>query len=219
MKFTDGHLFPLSMDVFEFVLYKTNQGKYNLWTLPQCEMINASIYFRLFKRTEALLQYRDGARFCNKLYDNLKRSVGRVGLFKRGPECPVEKRLITKERHFLILQIFDVFCRNPFGGLKALQMLWRSIPDPFITMDELTSVFTKQQNTRFIEKICNFIEEITGKEVAEERRCQPRKLKHNCRILIRRALSNNFQLSTGIAELNLPLSLAVFSGLNISVFY
>ncbi|GBN80432.1 hypothetical protein AVEN_6012-1 [Araneus ventricosus] len=89
-------------------------------------------------------------------------------------------------------------------------MLWRSTPDPFITMYELTSVFTKQQNTRFIEEICNFIEEITGEEVTEERGCQPRKLKHNCRIVIRRALSNNFQLSTGIGELNLPPSVAAF---------
>ncbi|GBN41352.1 hypothetical protein AVEN_214081-1, partial [Araneus ventricosus] len=133
-----------------------------------------------------------------------------VELLKRGPECPVGNGLITKERHFLILQILDVFCRDPFGGLKALQMLWRSIPDPFIAMDELTSVFTEQQNSSFIEEICNFIEEITGEEVTEERRCQPRKLKHKCRIVIRRALSNNFQLSTGISELNLPPSLAAF---------
>ncbi|GBN68523.1 hypothetical protein AVEN_221073-1 [Araneus ventricosus] len=75
MNFIDGHFFSLFMDVFEFVLYKTNQARYNLWTLPQCEMINASIYYRLFMRTEALLQYRDGPRFCNKLYDKLKRSI------------------------------------------------------------------------------------------------------------------------------------------------
>ncbi|GBN55661.1 hypothetical protein AVEN_122961-1 [Araneus ventricosus] len=86
--------------------------------------------------------------------------------------------VVELARHFTMPRRFlDFFYGDRFtAGLKVLQMLWRSIPDPFIARDELASVFSAAQNSRLEEEIRSFIIDVTGVDVLEERGFQSRKL-------------------------------------------
>ncbi|GBN48813.1 hypothetical protein AVEN_8505-1 [Araneus ventricosus] len=206
MDFEDDYYFCLSVDVFEFVLYHVG---YDLWSRPSCEdPIHTAIFDYAYVKAGSLLQYRDSPRFCGKLYRIM--NSNRLLLSEDELNIAFQNGLITKERYFLIVEILHVLCGQVSGGLKALQMVWRSIPDPFVTLDELTLVFARPPDSRIVQRTRRFVKDITGEDVRDERGHQPRKLKHYCRTLIRRVLSNNKQLSTGIGEMKLPTSIVSF---------
>ncbi|GBN49976.1 hypothetical protein AVEN_51024-1 [Araneus ventricosus] len=210
LNFDDNYLFLQFADVFEFVLNHANRAGYKLWSSPsQQDQILTSIRYRMYAKTESLLQHRNAPRFCDKEYEIMK-NYSRFVFPLNGLKNPVRHGLIRRERHFLILQFLHFFYEDRSKGQKVLQMLWRSIPDPFISLDELASVFSVAQNSRLEEDIRSFIEDVTGAEVPEERGFQPRKLKHFCRTAIRNVMNNNGQLSAGISQLILPPSVKSF---------
>ncbi|GBO32740.1 hypothetical protein AVEN_131025-1 [Araneus ventricosus] len=210
MDFEEGHLLSLFTDVFKYVLYHANRTGFNLWSPPPgLDPINSSVRCHMFEKTAILLQYTDAPRFCETSYEHMKLNINcrRLGLSEDALRMPVENGLTTRERHFLILQIFDVICAESSDGLKALQLLWRSMPHPFVNLDELTFLFPALKDTPHMEKIHSCVNYITGEETLVY---EPRKLKHYCRTTIRKGLSETRKLSTGISELRLPPSLQSF---------
>ncbi|KAF8770311.1 hypothetical protein HNY73_017857 [Argiope bruennichi] len=207
MNFSVEDFFHLSIHIFERILYHAHRAGYDLWTLPvHQDPIHSSICYCMFVKTEALFQYYSAPRFCEVVYNRIKNGGPSLRICGGAINFPVENGLMTEERHLLILEIALVFALPPSDGLTALQMLWRSIPDPFITFPELTSVLPGVPSPKLIEDITNFTKQITGEDVTED--YQPRRLKHYCRTTIRNILSNNnnnnMQFSTKISELRLP---------------
>ncbi|KAF8770098.1 hypothetical protein HNY73_017668 [Argiope bruennichi] len=106
-----------------------------------------------------------------------------------------------------MLEIVYVFFSRPIDGLQPLRLVWRSIPQAFISLDELIASFPVLVGTRYIENIHNFICDITGEESLYPK---PRNLQHYCRIAVRSALSRNVKLFTGIDKLGVPPSMQAF---------
>ncbi|GBL73081.1 hypothetical protein AVEN_128236-1 [Araneus ventricosus] len=112
--------------------------------------------------------------------------------------------LQIKERNFLFLQIFYVFYFDRDSGLKSLQLVWRSIPYAYISVDELITSYPGLQVSNYLESMHNFLRDITGEVTVHP---EPRSLKHYCRTVVRNALSRNSMLFWGIDKIGLPPSI------------
>ncbi|KAF8770367.1 hypothetical protein HNY73_017909 [Argiope bruennichi] len=139
---------------------------------------------------------------------------------KEGDPLITRKRL-TERRRFLIYDIHFLHIlyklrsrrRQVFGhwinhyALEALTKLWRSIPDPHLSQKEITFVFKRNLFAVTAEEFLDGYERIIYDVPPEP---TPRSLKHNCRIVIRKAMTLNVQLPHGISQLGLPAILASY---------
>ncbi|KAF8770122.1 hypothetical protein HNY73_017692 [Argiope bruennichi] len=220
---SDSQLIVDTLKVFNFEMWTISENDpcqlefflHHVHTLKKekeflrTDMIHFCLAESLYKNVEILFKYQDAPR---KSLQSYQQTVSRLrnkglGLPEGASTIPVEDGIATKDRHFLILQIFAIFFTGRSDGLKALQMIWRSIPDPAIHLTELASLFPALRDTECIDEIHRFVKHITGEESLVH---QPRKLKHFCRITIRKGLSENRNLFTGIGKLGLPSSLQLF---------
>lgn len=123
----------------------------------------------------------------------------------------------TPHRLQLALFIFNVLVKQhirenegPGCRAKCLMLLWRSIPDAFITPDELQNIIVPFIKPQFVVdvlkdiaikyEICSMFDE-PNKEIC------PRSLTHMCRVNIRKVLSSKYNLQNGIPQLNIPIEL------------
>ncbi|GBN92807.1 hypothetical protein AVEN_52801-1 [Araneus ventricosus] len=112
----------------------------------------------------------------------------------------------NKERDFLMLQVIHAFLLHNTKGRQALQLIWRSIPDVYITREEMAGQYEEVVTARYMTDIWNFYSDI----VEDCSSPKPRSLQHYCRVIIRTALSDNRQLYEGIDKLKLPSKMQSF---------
>ncbi|GIY17589.1 hypothetical protein CDAR_247541 [Caerostris darwini] len=131
---------------------------------------------------------------------------------------------IRERRHMLCLQVLH-FCIvtkvshnsiNTQEAQETLRMIWKSIPDAFLCLEELDVVFTFLKRflqvlfpERNIESIFHLSIEQVSKFYLEtvykmESHLEPRSLQHLCRVQIRERLSHNSQLPKGLKQLMVP---------------
>ncbi|GBN25056.1 hypothetical protein AVEN_65055-1 [Araneus ventricosus] len=206
MDFEDGFFLGLHPKALEFYVQRTHRASSELGKLPfGIDLINASIGsypYREYEKVVSLFKFCSAPRFCKKTYEETKLRIDwkSLNLPDDTSETPVKNGLMTKERYFLILQILDIYLDDGPEELESLQLVWRSIPDVVICLDELKAAFPALMGTKRIKEIHGYIRNITGEEAVFP---QPRSLKHYCRCAVRKILCGNGQLSTGIDSLAL----------------
>ncbi|GIX98004.1 ankyrin repeat and SOCS box protein 17 [Caerostris extrusa] len=115
---------------------------------------------------------------------------------------------MSKERHFLALQIYNFFaCVDKHGSHEAMCLWWRSIPDAFLTVEELNLTFSEALLAYKMISLERFYFRMVGEYNSVRK---PRSLQHLCRVVIRNVLSNNHQLPGGIDRLGLPRLYVMF---------
>ncbi|GBM28291.1 hypothetical protein AVEN_233167-1 [Araneus ventricosus] len=201
----DWKVYHLTAENVDFLLHHADRTIYNKEIYHLCrDWVNNDVPLYDFEYAAPLLKYYDSPKFCETAYNFAKRLArSKSNVSYAALETPVRKGWITKERNLLMLQIFQVFfCDEPFrtSGSEALRLVWRSIPDAFITFDELNLTYGRIYGESNIEDIHEFYEDI----IEEKVRCnQPRKLKDYCRTTIRKTLCDNAKLPEGINQLGL----------------
>ncbi|CAL1291604.1 unnamed protein product [Larinioides sclopetarius] len=206
MDLEDGFFLGLHPNALEFFVQRTHGISSDLGKLPfGIDLINASIGsypYREYEKVVSLFKFCSAPRFCKKTYEETKLRIDwkSLDLPDDTLETPVENGLMSRERYFLVLQILDIYLDDGPEELESLQLVWRSIPDAVISLDELKSAFPALMDTKHIQEIHGYIKNITGEEAVF---LQPRSLKHYCRCAVRRILCSNGQLSTGIDSLGL----------------
>ncbi|XP_015920098.2 uncharacterized protein [Parasteatoda tepidariorum] len=111
--------------------------------------------------------------------------------------------------HFRALQLLNLYLRFIYRGKFAelemvVRVLWSSIPDPLLTMDDISRPFEginliPYQN---INSVWKFYCSLVNYEETSVRR--PRSLQHLSRFFIRNRLRDNFKLPEGVEELGIP---------------
>lgn len=112
--------------------------------------------------------------------------------------------LMSKERIFLMVLILEMFeyitSYDVQGGVEALRLLWRAIPEAFFTQDEFASFFEHQIEQEILQYLHRFYSEIIEEYSFIKK---PRSLGHYCRTIIRKGLYECRQLPDGIEQLEL----------------
>ncbi|GBO01990.1 hypothetical protein AVEN_201282-1, partial [Araneus ventricosus] len=104
---------------------------------------------------------------------------------------------------FLLFQLYYL-CRHSPRAVKSLRYIWRSIPEPYFSHEEIVSAF----DGVIPEDEANIIAGCYISNVHEETpfvmKITPRSLQHLCRVTIRNRLNCNFHLPHGISQLPIP---------------
>ncbi|GFU15067.1 SOCS box domain-containing protein [Nephila pilipes] len=109
--------------------------------------------------------------------------------------------LITLTYHALYEFYFD----EDSGNLIALQLLWRSISDVFVTRDEMIgSLWRFSRDNIFMNKRTEMIFDNVNLIHPEITVPGRRSLQHLCRCFLRQRLADNHQLPDGTQNLGLP---------------
>ncbi|GBN94114.1 hypothetical protein AVEN_142351-1 [Araneus ventricosus] len=211
--------------ILESILFHCHKCKYDL--LEQmpfcCDPINISMLAGRFDNVAVLLRYRDAPRFamfpCKDTLEKLSRRP-------RNPRTreellqPAFEGLLSSRRLLLLLQIICSFFEGPcirnMRGVthatrsEALRLVWRSIPDPYITFDEMTRVCGRRYR---ITNLRNAHYTYRKAVVFDSSFIQPRTLRQYCRTTIRKSLSDNHKLPEGVDRLGLPTDMKLFLNL------
>ncbi|GIX75892.1 hypothetical protein CEXT_416211 [Caerostris extrusa] len=131
---------------------------------------------------------------------------------------PFSQGRISERRYLLCLLVFccnrhrvteKLFYNNEDQVAEdILRLIWKSIPDPYLSLEELDNVytslkmsFTEHMFSENITEIFNYYSKTVSKS---ELHMEPRSLQHLCRMQIRESLSQNFQLPKGLKQLKMP---------------
>ncbi|GBN78105.1 hypothetical protein AVEN_256323-1 [Araneus ventricosus] len=118
------------------------------------------------------------------------------------------------QRCSLLLQVFWVYFikfQKHSEASEFLRLIWNSVPDSFLSSDEIATAFKEGTNSTELSDIFNFYSEAVGGLHLD---VVPRKLKHYSRTVIRRRLSQNGHwLPDGIKEIGLPKKLQSYLNL------
>ncbi|XP_055953142.1 uncharacterized protein LOC129988885 [Argiope bruennichi] len=212
--------------LLQYLLHHANQAGHNVLVTDVHKLINRCVTNHLFRNSTVLLKYYDAPGFSDSMYEDVIHHIA-----KRRPSlnddvltCPVKEGWLCKKRNFLMLQILDIFFHGPTPSSKtALSQIWKSIPDAFISQEELSRAYNKVVSPIDIEEIYAFYSSVIEEEkiydfddIEEDiQSCTPRSLKQTCRTTIRKSLSDNKQLPQGIQMLHLPRQLQSFLKLEI----
>ncbi|GIY63013.1 SOCS box domain-containing protein [Caerostris extrusa] len=184
----------------------------NLW-VAQC-IISPHI-----ERLNLFLKYHNTLEFEVKHYEKIMATLVTDMSFplnKLSIHSTGEKSTLSRRRYLLSLLVFHcyILARDPTNinaeeAQNILKLIWNSIPDPYLSSEELDETyeslkifFNEHLFTKNIPEILEFYHE-TVSESGEYQ--EPRSLQHLCRIQVRERLSHNFQLPKGLEELkNMP---------------
>ncbi|XP_055953477.1 uncharacterized protein LOC129989152 isoform X2 [Argiope bruennichi] len=202
--------------ILESILFHCYKCKYYL--LEQmpfcCDPINMCMITGKFDLVAVLLRYRDAPRFaifpCEDMAMYMTRQPARL-------LEPVFEGLISSRRLLLLLQIIRSFLEGSsvrtITGVtyatrsEALRLVWNSIPDSYITFDEMTRICGRKYG---ITNLRNAHYTYRKAVLFDSPFIQPRSLKQYCRTIIRRLLNDNHLLPDGIDCLGLPNDLKLF---------
>ncbi|GFT68805.1 hypothetical protein NPIL_480301 [Nephila pilipes] len=106
---------------------------------------------------------------------------------------PYREGLVTKERFYLHIQFFRIYFYCRFSSARiSMQLIWRAIPDAFITLRELTEAYGSMMSTQELRSLTEFFSDAMGEETIIS---QPRTLKHLSRVRVRCVMEGNGTLS------------------------
>ncbi|GBN87755.1 hypothetical protein AVEN_81933-1 [Araneus ventricosus] len=121
---------------------------------------------------------------------------------------------MSKTRLYRLLEILDIFDRRegvwvnheqppePLDVVEALRLVWCSIPDAFVSLQEMQEAYGFALNSTEISDVHTYYEEAIRQTVSCR---EPRTLSQYCKITVRKILHKNNQwLPDGITQLNLP---------------
>ncbi|GIY16471.1 hypothetical protein CDAR_87431 [Caerostris darwini] len=124
---------------------------------------------------------------------------------------------MNDRRHFLLLLTFTCFISRWFDpeAAASLRLLWRSLPDAYLTYQEMQETFQMQLQASELENFFNFYQEVIQENSPV---MKPRSLLDLCRGTIRKELdTNKLYLPNAIEELKVPRRMKRF--LNLSDLY
>ncbi|GFQ85229.1 SOCS box domain-containing protein [Trichonephila clavata] len=194
-------------EIVEYFLHHAYRSCFDIHKnlLLDLDIVNTFILCKKFLFVKIFLKYYNAPRFTRHDY---KLFMARIPLqLQQIRPYPLMRPSLdgwmSRGRNFRCVQsIYISNCKHLIGANESLCFLWRSIPDSFITFDEISRILNGVVPTTTIRDIYKFYLESVD---AGHDCCQPRTLMHYCRVSIRRTLSNNKQLSPdGIHCLELP---------------
>ncbi|GFS94864.1 hypothetical protein NPIL_104931 [Nephila pilipes] len=101
--------------------------------------------------------------------------------------------------------LYELYFDEDNRSLIALQLLWRSVSDAFVTRDEMIgSLWRFSRNNIFLSKRTEMTFENVNLIHPEITVKSPRSLQHLCRCSLRQRLADNHQLPEGTQNLSLP---------------
>ncbi|XP_035227792.1 uncharacterized protein LOC118199997 [Stegodyphus dumicola] len=115
--------------------------------------------------------------------------------------------------------IFDIFAHfitwsapQFTAYMECVRNIWRSVPDAFISFDEIRDLLLRNEVTN-VEEICDTLRkhEFSSFDTIHQPRC----LSHYSRCVIRSALMRNSHLPDGISHLGLPKRLEAYLNLEL----
>ncbi|CAL1294443.1 unnamed protein product [Larinioides sclopetarius] len=166
-------------------------------------IIHCCLLHPTFLYVADVLKYLDSPRFCDRFRVLLEKRI-----LEKNSQLPVPNSVIRssarRRRRTLLLHLYWTHMNrtdNRYAAAsESLRLIWNSLPDPFITLEEITAQFRTFSHRR-IAKIYNFYSLAIGEFRTA---ADIRSLKHLCRSTIRRRLwQNGHWLPDGIEKLGL----------------
>ncbi|KAF8766952.1 hypothetical protein HNY73_019967 [Argiope bruennichi] len=189
-----------SPDIVGYVLEHARRMRYNIWGSNEWKLdpINACITFHTTGNIGKLLEYGTVLRTnCHLYMEILGEFLGR----RQTTTCRISERRI-----FLLIQLFYIFVESR-ASWTALRLIWRSIPDPYLSGKELYFAFGGIITPEYFYALNGFYNSTVVEENPPSDHTTPRLLLQLCRVAIRSILSSNFQLPHGIGQLGVGKTL------------
>ncbi|XP_055951441.1 uncharacterized protein LOC129987491 [Argiope bruennichi] len=179
-----------------------------------CEFIVYGFFDVSFRSIREVLKYLDGPKFCDpwQEYWQLTIAYEISSLIPYNPFSVFE----FGKREIMLLQLLWFYkqkWRNASASLDAVRLVWNSVPDRFLNIDEMTTFFEKiGLASNKIKEVYNFYSQAIDKL---DYPLEPRSLQHYSRITVRRILyENNQWLPEGIKKIGLPPKLQRYLNLD-----
>ncbi|KAF8770336.1 uncharacterized protein LOC129989425 [Argiope bruennichi] len=188
--------------ILDYFLHHARNSGYNVWGKYPCEdLINGCVMLEKYSFVAVLLKYINAPLFMEEDYEKLINWGGnpifRINTMDKGQ--PVREGWMNKRRAFLAIQILYLYDLPHDDGDQALRLLWRAIPDTFLTFSEWMSAFGNQREPYILGDIDEFYSYIVEEEISIR---TPRSLRQYCRVAIRKSLYDCQQLPNGIEKLD-----------------
>ncbi|KAF8770364.1 hypothetical protein HNY73_017906 [Argiope bruennichi] len=228
--FIDSALFTkclMTMDLYKLIrcnnkpekflniLYQVHQaGRKQETTSWCCEFIVYGFFDASFRYVREVMKYLDGPKFCEP-WQRLWLLEIDIAFISLGRYKPFSVYKFGK-REIMLLQLLWIYNkkgRDALAALDAVRLIWNSVSDIFLNMDEMTTVFEEiGLSSNEINDVYNFyIQAIDKLDCTLE----PRSLQHYSRITVRRILyENNQWLPEGIKKIGLPPKLQRYLNLD-----
>ncbi|KAF8770353.1 hypothetical protein HNY73_017898 [Argiope bruennichi] len=197
------------------ILYQVHQTGRKQETMSWCcEFIVYGFFDASFRYVREVMKYLDGPKFCDpwqRLWQlaityefSYLRRYRPFSVFEFG------------KRDLMLVQLlwfYNQKGRDAAASLDAVRLVWNSVHDIFLNMDEMTTVFEKIGLTsNEIKEVYNFYFQAIDKLDCT---LEPRSLQHYSRITVRRILyENNQWLPEGIKKIGLPPKLQRYLNLD-----
>ncbi|KAF8771323.1 uncharacterized protein LOC129988497 [Argiope bruennichi] len=191
-------------DQLEFFLYRVHALKEGRKALEK-DMIYMGYANSMKKSVEILLKYQNCPKFSRRSYQYALRNL--ISKRRRFDSAELMHLVKPTENKFQGILTFLAFKEKSDAAFQHLRLLWRSLPMCFITLNEFKYMFGPMLDPEEIIEIYNFYTDIIEQHAPS---CQPRMLKHYCRLKIRNLLYEQERLHDGIDELGLPLDLQLY---------
>ncbi|XP_035222897.1 uncharacterized protein LOC118195679 [Stegodyphus dumicola] len=214
--------FKCKPQITEYILYHLQKAKVHVNDVfnsePRLMYLLREIVEKKLDNLLLLLKYDSGNIYPFLDNEGLKELASEVRLHRRPLFWESCRRVkvaviadakLLKNREVYILEVVLSFLDHIIGApsfetyCKILRFIWRSIPDAYISYEEMRHVPLVLQGEcdKCVEDI---IEEIQKRDFENFTAIpQPRSLMHYSRCTIRRALNCNLQLPQGIEQLGL----------------
>ncbi|CAL1293399.1 unnamed protein product, partial [Larinioides sclopetarius] len=160
------------------------------------------------------LKYEDTVYYTENAYEQYKTRLFPIIREENGlEEISKPENQISKSRLYRILQIIFIFLHHKYyhyyrelfdlpDTLEALRLVWRSIRDSFVSLQEMNDAYGHFFPTEILSEAHSFYEETIHQTVSCRK---PQSLTQYCKCVIRKSLYNSKQwLPNGIKHLNLP---------------
>ncbi|GBM62769.1 hypothetical protein AVEN_41499-1 [Araneus ventricosus] len=209
------------LKVLEYFLYHARVCDFHVRSrmMHSSSVADVCIQALNFRIVHSILKYEDTAYYTEKCYLVYKSLVGR---FVDKEDMKKPENQMSKLRLYRMLQIIFIFQNLrtfivPGGlldrsdALEALRLVWSSIPDSFVSLQEMNDAYERVLYTVDISEAHIFYEEAISQTVLSR---EPRPLSQYCRSAIRKKLILSSQwLPDGIKQLKLPPRLESFLNL------
>ncbi|GBM25294.1 hypothetical protein AVEN_45923-1 [Araneus ventricosus] len=153
-----------------------------------------------FEFIPSLLRHGFALKFDDKGYKQLQESLIMDELLEDEAKFVAERKMSTR-RSYLLMQVLhissfiDDYPELGDNEFEVLRMIWRSIPDPVLSRNEIQHAYNGVLEKDYL----NWLITIYQHSVDEfPVKTQPRSLKHLARVSVRKALSDNQKLPDGL---------------------